>query len=208
MSRLSSFVVALSLGIFAAIGQTHAQSMTELTFYGGLSVGQASIDTGVSGTTGTASLDEDDVGFKVFGGVNINEYLGVEAFYVDLGEASLTGNNGDTFVFRGTTYTFTANNVDIELEGSSFGVVPMLGYDVTEQFRPFVKAGVHFWETEATVSSSAGGANLSDDGSDLVLGVGFTFDVTEHVGVRAEYERLSFDDEDVDYLSAGVQYNF
>ena len=48
-------------------------------FYVGAGAGKTTVDTGV--TVGTASLDEDDSGFKVFAGIPLNQYLAIEYFY-------------------------------------------------------------------------------------------------------------------------------
>ena len=177
-------------------------------FYVGVGVGKSSVDTGVTATTGTARLDEDDTGYKIFGGVQVNNIVGVEAFYVDFGEVSLTGNNGDTFAHQGTTYTFTANNVKVTAAAKTFGIAPTLGYDVTEQFRPYVKAGFHRWDADASVTASSGSAALSDSGTDLMYGLGAVYMITDNVGIGAEYERFKFDSEDVDFLSANLRYKF
>ena len=72
-------------------------------------MGQSDIDTKI--TTGTATLDEEDLGWKFYGGANINEYLTVEVQYADFGAATLNGVNGSTFSARwgsaGTCYNCT-----------------------------------------------------------------------------------------------------
>jgi OOP family OmpA-OmpF porin len=215
MKKIYSILSATALGVAALLSQPNSSAaetngssfMDSLTFYVGGSVGRSTVETGVSATTGTASLDEDDTGFKFFGGVNLNKYFSVEGFYTNLGEASLTGNNGDTFQFRGSTFAFTAS-ANITVEGKAYGITPVLGYDVTERFRPFVKLGIQRWELDATVTSSSGSAALSDDGTDLVYGIGFLFGVTDNIAIRMEAERFKFDDANVDLLSIGAQVRF
>ena len=46
----------------------------DINGYVGGNLGTATIDTGVSGTTATAALDEDDMGWKIYGGVNSVSY--------------------------------------------------------------------------------------------------------------------------------------
>lgn len=185
-------------------------------FYIGAGYGVSSIDTGVTGLTGTASLDEDDGGFKIFGGFKFNNYFGIELGYADLGSAELKGNTGDTFILNGTTLTFLTNGVNIEAEATTIlleGVVffPMdviTGNDSLKYFEPFLKVGVHFWDVEYTVAaSSLSTVTADDDGTDLVFGAGINFKIIEHLTIRAEWERFDTDD-DVDYFSGSLIFNF
>ena len=74
-------------------------------WYVGGAFGSTAIDTGVSAVSG-ATLDEEDTGSSFFIGTKMSENLSVEGFYTDFGEASLSGDSGDTFVLDGTTYHF------------------------------------------------------------------------------------------------------
>ena len=201
-------VSALACPILASlvlVSPASAQSWEAVTYYAGVSAGQTTIDTGISSLTGTAELNEEEGGFKVFGGARFNDYLAVEAFYTQFGDAILKGNNGDTFVYAGTTYTFTADGVDLTVQGSSLGIAPMAGYYVTEWLWPFVKVGVHHWQIEADVSSSAGNVSVKDDGTEFMYGAGFLVNVYEDLSVRGEYEVYAGD---VEFLSGGVQLKF
>lgn len=202
------FGVAMLFSITQATAAEDFKFIDNPTFYIGVSGGLSTVDTGVTAVTGTASLDEDDFGAKIFVGVNINEFISVEAFYANLGEATLTANNGDTITFGGTTFAVGANNVKIAVDGVAYGIMPVFGYNVTEQFRPFAKVGIQRWDAEVTASSSAGNIVASDDGTDIMFGVGFMFAVSDSIGFRAEFERIKFDDSDADFISAGVQFTF
>ena len=65
----------------------------------------------------------------------------------------LSGNNGDTFVFEGTTFQFTAT-ADITIEAESYGWGAVVFVPTGIQFSPFFKVGVQRWEAEATATSS------------------------------------------------------
>lgn len=177
-------------------------------WYAGVGFGQSSVDTGVSATTGTASLDEEDSALKVFGGYNFNKYAAIEFQYLDAGEASLTGNTGDTFVSGGTTFVFTANNVKIATEAVSFGVSGVFTYPAHQYFKPFVKIGLHSWELEATASSGVTSSSATTDGTDLLFGLGARADITDKVSLRVEYENLDLDGDDLTVVSGGVVFNF
>jgi|GEM_PF-1327738 OOP family OmpA-OmpF porin len=176
--------------------------------YVGVSAGLASMDTGVDAVTGTATLDESDLGLKGLIGANVNEWFAVEGFYANFGTASLTGNNGDTFIANGTTFTFSANNVNIELEGSTFGFGGVVMLPIHETIVPFGRIGMHYWDMSVTATSSAGNATLTDDGFDPFLGGGIQFNITENIALRAEYELFKFDDENVELVTGGLIFRF
>lgn len=177
-------------------------------FYVGAGGGLTMVDTGVDSLTGSATLDEDDVGYKGFAGVWFFDFLAVEGFYADLGQAELTGNNGDTFRLDGTTYQFTANDMSLTTNATTFGASAVLALPVTEWLKPYVKGGVHRWELDANLMSSAGNADTSDKGTDAFYGLGVQVTPLEWLGIRGEWERFRFDGEDVDFFSANVLINF
>ena len=176
--------------------------------YVGFGVGQADIDTGVSGLTGTAALDEEDTSLKVFVGADIDDNFFIEGHYAELGEASLSGNNGDRFVYEGTTYQFTANNVKVTLEGESIGLAVGYKFKMGKDVDAFAKLGMHNWDATSNISTSAGSVSLSDDGTDKFFGFGVNYSITETMSLRAEYESFEFDSEDVDNMSLSLITRF
>lgn len=177
-------------------------------FYFGLSVGQTKIDTGVSGLTGTASIDESDTGYKIFGGYKFDDTWGAEVHYADLGTASLKGNNGDRFTLDGTQYQFTSNNAAISVKATSIGAAIVAGYDVSGTVRPYAKLGLHRWDSDASVTSNAGNASISDSGTDPFYGVGVQFSITDQLGARVEAEHYRYDSERAQFISVGLIYKF
>ncbi len=175
--------------------------------YLGVGGGFTDHETGISGTTGTAELDEEDTGFKVYAGVKLNNYLGFEAFYADLGESSLSGNNGDTFISEGEAFQFT-ETAELKLDAESYGLGTVVSLPIGNEFYPFVKLGMHQWEVEVTATSSAGNVSLEEDGTDVFYGIGFEWKLAENFGLRAEYERFDSDGDDLDFMSAGLNIFF
>jgi OOP family OmpA-OmpF porin len=205
-------IITMAIGGLVAFSSTNVASAAEEfkfvdnpTFFIGASAGQSSVDTGISNTTGSAILDEKDTGFKLFGGANLNKYLGIEGFYADLGETSLSGNNGDTFTANGTVFAFTASG-SVSIEGTAYGFAPVFGVDITDNIRPFVKVGIQRWDQSVSVNGT--NANLSESGTDPYFGIGILVSITDNIGIRAEAERFKFDDDNVDLISAGLQYTF
>jgi len=120
MSNLKKNVSVSIIAVAGLVSSFHANA-ADNNWYSGISLGTSTVDTGVSNTTGTARLDEDGSGFKLYIGKKIDKTISVEGFYADFGEASLTGNSGDNFDLNGTTYVFTTNNARIATEATGIG---------------------------------------------------------------------------------------
>ncbi len=156
-------------------------------FYVGAGGGFTSVDVCDDlNALGFTNCDDEDVGFKIFGGLKFNQYFGAEAGYVNLGEVSAN--------FSG---------VGVEVDADGFQVAAVGTYPI-EQFSLLGKVGIYFWDLDA----SAGGASVSDDGTDIMFGVGGEFHFTPQVSVRGEWERFDFDGDDVDFFSASFIYRF
>ncbi len=148
--------------------------------YLGASLGDANIEI----DQGLAQVDSDDTGFKFIVGLRPLDWFGVEASYVNFGEAE----DG----------RLAANTDGI----SAFGVffLPVGPVDV------FAKGGLISFDS--TVELDGIGDIYREDGTDLAYGLGVQFRLLS-LGVRAEYERFDIDDvEDANLLSIGVTYTF
>jgi len=177
-------------------------------WYVGLGYGLTSYDTGISNTTGTASLDEDDSGFKLFGGYNFNKNVAIELAYADLGKATLSGNPGDTFVLDGILFAFI-NSGSLDIEGSLLSLAGVFTHHFNDAFNLYGRLGLASWEADITANVSGGPAqSASEDGTDLFLGFGAGWNFAKTWAVKAEYELYSFDEEDVDMLSLNIVKTF
>lgn len=143
-------------------------------FYIGAGVGDASFDD--------KDFDENDTGYKVFGGYNIGFIplvdFAVEASYVDFGNPSNKITDIDLTGFDA-----------FGLAGLSFG-----------PFGIFAKAGVLSWDSDST-------GGRSDSGSDPAYGVGARFAIGSFA-VRAEYELFDIDGADVNMVSVSGVFTF
>lgn len=157
--------------------------------YAGVSGGITKIDVcdDVNALFPGLSCDDEDTGFKVFGGYKANENFAIEGLWADLGEVSISGPGG-------------AGTVEVDGFGlAAVGILPL-----NEQFGIFGKLGIYRWD------ASGGGdlAGAGDDGTDLMFGAGVNWNFTERFGLRVEWERYDIDGDDVDFLSLGLQFNF
>lgn len=152
--------------------------------YLGASVGQSQvkiddIDTGL----GTEDFDADDTSYKLIAGIRPLDFFGIEASYVNFGDAE---------------DTVGGMRLRAEGDGISAFAVGFLGLGPVDLF---AKGGLISWDTKL-----AGG--FDEDGTDLAYGVGAQFRLLS-LAVRAEYEIFDVEDvDDLDMLSIGVTYTF
>lgn len=156
--------------------------------YAGGSIGMTSVDVCDDlASLGLSECDDQDMGFKVFGGFRFHENFGAEAAYVDLGEVTVSGPGGSG---------------SVETDGFEFAGVGTL--PLNEQFDLFAKLGLYMWD----VSAVGPAGSSDDDGTDLMFGLGGAWNFTEQLSARAEWERFDLDGDNVDFLSVGLQFNF
>jgi OOP family OmpA-OmpF porin len=176
-------------------------------FYGGGSVGLShyedeadDIDEAFTAAGFTADVDSDttDLGWKIFGGYRFTPNFGAEVGYIDLGEQSVDVDLGPLL----GTLSATNSISGVSLAGTA-------GYPVLPKAYMFGKLGGFIWDSSA--EGSPVGLGDDDNGVDLTFGIGGTYELVEHVKVRAEWERfqgLGDDDTDIDLFTGGIQYDF
>lgn len=207
------FVLGLALSI--VLTSFHAHAAYDTKWYMGASYGNANVDTGIRGITATKS--EDDKGYKLYAGYNFWALFGVEFYYADLGKESLKGNAGDLYSEDGYRYVFTVDNASTTWETESYGYdlvfyLPMAYFhhdEFVNRFKLFLKYGGHFTDTEITYRGNGIPTTHSyDDDYYPAAGIGLNVDLTEHIAVRAEYERSKIGNDKGNYVSAGVFVKF
>ena len=198
-----------SLCVAAALASSFSVQAEGVNLYGSVSLGTTTVDTGVTNTTGTASLDEAGSGFKLMLGKKIDESISIEGFYVDFGEASLTGNNGDTFVLNNTTWAFTTNNASIKSSATGFGANAKFNYDFNNKSSIVGRVGLMSWNIKTTVSgSSISSSTLSKTGNDIFYGVGYKHQLSDKYALVADYDVYNMDTDKVSMLSVGALVKF
>lgn len=155
-------------------------------FYAGAGFGLTSADVCGDLFFGATSCDEDDTGFKIFGGFKFNQFVAAEIGYVDLGEVSAS-----------------APGISATAEADGFQFVAVGSYPI-EQFSLLGKIGLFAWDAE--VSSNLG--NFDDDGTDIMFGLGGAFHISPQLTVRGEWEIFDVDGDDIDLFSASIVFNF
>jgi hypothetical protein len=87
--------------------------------------------------------------------------------------------------------------------GSLYGVGAL---GLSDSFDLFAKAGVVSWEADSLIDGIPVDA---DDGEDLALGIGASFNANETFGLRAEFDWFDVDDADAVWMaSVGFEIRF
>ena len=164
--------------------------------YLGASVGQSTID--VSCPAGV-SCDDKDTAWKVFGGLEVNEYISMEAGYADLGKVSYSGAKSGTRDTKG---------VILQLVGT---------YAINPSITLIARGGMNILDTQFN-GTIAGAPDKSDTDVVWSAGLGAQYNFTQSVGLRAEWERYfktgspatngGTGEANVDLLSASLVYKF
>jgi len=148
----------------------------------------------------TSQKSEDtDTGFRIFGGFGQNPNFVVEIGYSDFGEATFDAqSDGCCFYPAGPVSADAAlSGLDVSLVGK----IPMSdGFNVT------ARIGMLKWEADVDVSLSGGSGSDSDDGTDLLFGIGLELAVSGGTSLRGEYTRYDIDDSDLDSLSLALVF--
>jgi OOP family OmpA-OmpF porin len=186
----------------------------------------AGITPSIVGTsTGSDAWEEfDDVGWKLYGGYQFNDYLGIEALYAELGSFERSAQ------LSGAVGLFAPAYLEEEAEVDGFGLALVASVPLGSSFSAFGKAGVFSWETDTSgrLGIQTGticaificgpiadrqSYSVDDSGSDPMFGLGMEF-AGGGWGLRLEWERFTglahgFDAEaDMDLFTLGIQYQF
>ena len=133
-------------------------------------------------------IDEDDTGFKLFGGYDwqlSKGTLGIEGSYANFGEPEIATNFGE----------LTIETTGFSLFGTgAFNAGPV---------ELFGKLGVIAWDAEASLL----GVSESEDDNDFAWGVGIRYNY-ERVQFRGEYEAFKLGSDDLEMLSLGIAFRF
>ena len=191
MNLMAAMVSALALSTSASAG------FFDLTLapYVGAGIGKSKADITCPATS---SCDDKDTAYKLYGGLEVNEFISMEVGYVDLGEVTVTGTPSGTVSAHGMT-------------------MQVLGtYALNPSFSLLVRGGMNILNTEVN-GTIAGTPNNNSGDTDVAwsAGLGAQYNLTKSVGLRMEWERFfkvgdstTTGEADVDMISAGLVYKF
>ena len=140
-----------------------------------------------------AGADTSDPSIKLFAGIGIGENLAVEIAYHDFGTTTCCAPSYSDFGFKRNGNAYSA---------SAIVLWPF------SRFRLSAKAGVLRWDVDGYDVTIAGPRPYSNDGIDLLAGVGGDVAVASHLRVRLEWEHLEIDNDDADSVTIGALWQF
>lgn len=200
ISKLAGLVLALASGpalalegfVGADVGMSRS-SVSEADMMAGLD----------DGSLQAGSLDNSDTAFRVFGGLDVNRYLGVELAYTDFGKV-----NGESQSTGGPVYT--PGSVLFEADSTAFSLAAVGRWPLQSGFGAYGKLGMARWSTDSSLRNNAlSTGTVSDDGTDPFLALGLSYDLSPSLSLQLEAARyFNVWDYDMDTFTAGVTYRF
>lgn len=198
--RKFHFVAAMTSALVLSTPASAGFFDLTLAPYFGASLGAASSEldcpTGVQ-------CDSADAAWKIFGGLEMNEYISMEVGYIDMGTDNYGGD------LSGTRYT---NGILLDVLGT---------YNVNPSLVFLGRGGMNILnaEVDGTIAQTY---NDNAGDTDIVwsFGLGAQYNVTPAVGIRLEWERFfsvgdasdaswgGTGEADIDLFSAGIVYKF
>lgn len=165
--------------------------------YLGASAGQATADIECpAGVT----CDDSDTAWRVYGGLEMNEYISMEVGYVDFGKSEYSGALSGTRETTGMT---------VHLVGT---------YSPSPSFTLIGRGGLNILGTEVQGTIAPGTATtVNDTDLEWSLGLGAQYNFSKSVGLRVEWERYfevgsqeadNTGEADIDLVTAGVVFKF
>jgi len=154
-------------------------------------------------TLSSFSTDERDLGFKLFGGKQLNQYFALEAGYFDLGKfgfAATTAGNGN---LRGEA-EFRGVNLDLVGQLPLSQRLSLLGRIGAQ----YTRTSTHFG---GNLLPGASKASASENKANAKAGLGLEYKLSEALALRGEVERYRISDAvgnrgDVDLVSLSLVY--
>jgi len=179
----------------------------------GLALGSADSDElnnelvsrGINATI--SGVDNSRLMTQIFAGYEYAPRWGVEIGYVDLGDVSasingtITGIN-DYFAIGQDIYPQTATGWQLS---------SIYRYPVSGSLQLTGRVGVYNWTTDYTLETNTVSQDVSEDGTDIIYGVGLeSASWIKQGGIVSQlnWDRYSINGETIDVLAVGVSYRF
>lgn len=169
-SLMASLPLLAESGIADDIQVARPQSSIEGVYLGG-AMGQAEYDV----------FDDSDVGFSLFAGIHLNEFVAVELGGWDFGEVENEGVSAEA----STIYVAILGQAELQSDLSVYG-----------------KLGFSNWDSDFKSDLESG----SDSGNDVVFGAGMNYQFSAHASVQFSIDQYALDEEDIRVFGIGLKY--
>ena len=213
-ARAAGQLSLVALAVLAVLASSSALA-DDTGWYAGANLGQSRAkidDAGITsdllgrGFSSVSIVDDDrSAGYKIFGGYQLNKNFAIEGGYFSLGN----------FGYTATTIPAGTLNGNIKLRGLNLDLVGIL--PITEKFSAFGRIGANHTQARDTFRGTGAvqvlNPNPSKRDTNLKLGLGVQYALTESLALRAEVERYRINDAignkgDIDLVSVGLLYRF
>ena len=154
-------------------------------------------------------FDGSDFAFKILGGWQLNKYIAFEGEYFDGGSA----DDKFDFSYSDPDISFDGQlTIQVDTTGwvfSGLGILPL-----GDSFNVFAKLGFVMWDADADgvvkfLGDKVSGSLGSESGTDFAWGIGGTWNITDAMGLRAEYQQFEISDfNNVNLASGSFIYKF
>ncbi len=169
------------------IGSLPAVAAAEGHWYFGGAIGTANIDEMVSGFR----FDSASTSYRFYGGRQFNEYFGLEAGYLDLG-------NFNELVLVG------GNVVPVSADADGFTFAAVGSIPAGEKFSLHATIGSFFWDGANAIALV--NSNVSD--ANMFFGAGLNYSLTQNMSLRADAVRYELDGVNSSVYTVGFQIDF
>ena len=192
-------------------------------YYFGFGLMLTEVESGISGLTGTAALDEKDRGETFFAGINLNEYLDLEFAFNKFGETIMSCNDTDTIVTdgrynrgansAGTTLTCNSNSVSVNIHSNSVSAAIKPKFDLAINndldVNIFGTIGYARWDQSETTLTIGSALNVADySGHGEVYGIGLDLIAPKNgINLSLEYQEYEMY-YDAKAIGASISYKF
>ena len=160
-------------------------------------------------------FDESTTGYQFFGGYKFNPYIAAELNYVNFGDVKRVGSFN---IPPGTPISGVLDS-STKFQARGLGLSVLGIWPIDDTLDMFAQVGMMRWRIRAPYTLHLNGMEIdsgtgTDWGNNLFLGLGGTYH-WEHVGVRLQYQRYTFDhpfdstnDTDADVFTLSMLYSF
>ena len=157
--------------------------------------------------------DNSSNGYKLFGGYQLNRNFAIEGGYFDLGQFNYGLNTSPA----GTLNTFPLGTFasDTRVRGLNLDLVGML--PLSDQFSVFGRIGAAYAQSRGSFARTGtlplNNVATNRNDTNVKVGLGLQYAITEALAVRAEIERYRISDPvrnrgNIDMASVGLVYRF
>lgn len=158
----------------------------EIGIYGGVGIGYGTFDN-EDFLTNDNELKDDRTTWQAYFGGRFTPYIGLEASYVDFGEAD--GDGGF-------------------LDANGMGAALGLHWPVTDTVTLSARAGELWWDASGTGVAPLNDFSFDADGNDPFYGVGAHFGQDEGLGLSLRYDMYELGETDIEVPSLNLEFGF